>query len=153
MFIFVEKSCPAPPMFESHMITNATERTKDFGTIVYYRCEPGYWFNQFELGATKYLKCREDKTWEGPEIYECSSTILISHYCNDYFCYRAVFISAAVPLTFLLLLLLLLVLHFFHHYWHHHNQCDYQCYCHYYHRSYQFAATTATTNKLLIVQC
>ena len=58
------------------MLSNATEDTRMFGTVLYYKCEPGYWFNQFELGVTKYLTCMDDKSWQGDEITECSSKLL-----------------------------------------------------------------------------
>ena len=60
-------------MYDENMITNGTDTNREFGTIISYKCDDGYWFNQFELNVTKYIYCAPDKRWRGDTIEECSS--------------------------------------------------------------------------------
>ena len=67
------KQCDSPPVYDENMITNGTDTDREFGTIISYKCDDGYWFNQFELNVTKYIYCAPDKRWRGDTIEECSS--------------------------------------------------------------------------------
>jgi len=64
-----------PPPFRQHVETNATNQAYNFSAVISYHCEPGYWFNQFEMNVTKYLTCEADKQWHGPNITNCEGEL------------------------------------------------------------------------------
>ncbi|KAF6040567.1 hypothetical protein EB796_001122 [Bugula neritina] len=67
------KQCLPPPAFSDKILTNGTDLTIEFGTIVYYKCVDGYWFDQFSKGETRYITCTPDKTWQGDTLNDCTS--------------------------------------------------------------------------------
>ena len=59
----IPKKCQTPPAF-SNSVHNGTDVLFDFGTIVEYTCNAGYWFDQYSLGMSRSLYCANDKTWK-----------------------------------------------------------------------------------------
>lgn len=73
LLAFSAKQCLPPPAFSDKILTNGTDLTIEFGTIVYYKCVDGYWFDQFSKGETRYITCTPDKTWQGDTLNDCTS--------------------------------------------------------------------------------
>lgn len=65
------KKCPPPPRFNYLHLNATTDEFHDFGAVIAYSCDQGYWFSSFESQA-KYLTCQSDKQWRGDNVTDCS---------------------------------------------------------------------------------